>query len=212
MDDMEDGDGRLCQPDGQWTVLHGEGVATTPDSGPVAPQPILGSADLPEERSASSRALHFSGTGFVAEDAAHTAILRAAFTKAYPLAGYRQLTFWAKANVPIKVRVNVATPATTDVASGGTCLPGDAGPCGDSYGSVQDISTLWAQATVDMSGLRQEGIGQPVTDAAGAVVVNPDLGAALSVDFKYAFAFIDADKFNNRDSFDLWIDDVQFVR
>ena len=209
---MEDGDGHLCHPEGQWTVLHGEGVATTPDSGPVLPQAILGAPDLPAERSASTRALHFAGTGFDTDDAAHTALLRAAFSKSDSLVGYRQLTFWAKGTVPIKVRVNVATTATADVASGGTCLPGDAGPCGDSYGSVQDISTQWAQAVVELSGLRQEGIGQPVTDPSGAVVVNPDLAAALSVDFKYAFAFIDAEKFNNRDSFDLWIDDVQFVR
>lgn len=212
MDDMEDGDGRLCQPEGQWAALHGPAVVTTPDSGPVVPQAILGSLDLPLERRASSRALHFSGTGFDTNDAAHTAILRAAFSKVHSLVGYRQMTFWAKATMPIKMRVNVATLATTDVASGGTCQPGDAAPCGDSYGSVQDISTLWTEAAVDLSALRQEGFGQPVTDASGAVVANPDLAAATSVDFKYAVAFIDAEKFNNRDSFDLWIDDVQLVR
>ena len=172
----------------------------------------LDNPDLPAELSTSARALHFAGMGFTVEDAAHTAILRAAFSKVFPLDGYRQLTFWAKATMPIKIRLNVATLATTDVASGGTCVADGSGACGDSYGAVKEISTLWTQVAVDLSGLRQEGIGRPVTDASGSPVVTPDLAAAVSVDFKYAFAFIDAEKFNNRDSFHLWIDDVQFVR
>jgi hypothetical protein len=199
LDDMEDGDGKLCQDWGSWSLSVGAGITST------VPLAIDGSLQRTEPTDGtlgtvsafpSTRAIHLTASGFAAgSDPAHWATLSAVFSPPgpFPLSDYTGLRFQAKASVVSQMRVNVATSTTRDLAAG------------DSFGRTISVQTTGTQMVVPFATTTQEGYGTGVVqDFADATL--------LSFDFKLAAQFLDDTRDINPDTLDIWIDDVQLIR
>lgn len=187
IDDMEDGNGSICETSGRsgpWEA-YSDGTGTqSPASGAIRAM-----QDLPECRGFSSRALHVQGLRFTSWGMGVD--LNLANHVRYDVSGQVGLRFWAKSNTDTlaSVRVEVATAETLDASFGGTCVP-TAQACNDHFGTNLVISGAWVLYDVTFADLTQEGWGVSGTwNAQNAIQVH--------------WIFKDSD-------FDVWIDDVEF--
>src|SRR5262245_43243438 len=90
-----------------------------------------------------------AGTGFNLSDPGDGA--GGSSKRAYDASAYSALTFWAKADAPLKLRVNVPD-AQTDPA-GGSCTSG----CNDDFGADVTLGADWQQFTIDFATATQIG-------------------------------------------------------
>jgi hypothetical protein len=193
-DDMEDGDGLICANAGRtgaWKMFLGENGQVDPPAGA-----ITASAPIPGGRGNSTRAMHFSGTGFTAPS---YATIGGSLGASYDLTPFTALRFWARSGVgPLAMRVDIPSVATEGAADGGTCVPTTL-PCYDYHGVNVQVTTSWAQYYVTFSQLTQLGWGRPAA---------LDLAHSMWIQFHYSPVI---GTLTNPASFDLWIDDIEFV-
>ena len=193
-DDMEDGDGLICANAGRtgaWKMFLGENGQVDPPAGA-----ITASAPIPGGRGASTRAMHFSGIGFTAPS---YATIGGSLGAAYDLTPFTALRFWARSGAgPLAVRVDIPSVATEGIPDGGTCVPTTL-PCYDYHGVNVQVAASWAQYYVTFSQLTQLGWGRPVA---------LDLAHSMWIQFHYSPVI---GILTNPASFDLWIDDIEFV-
>jgi len=200
LDDMEDGDAKLCNGWGKWSFSGGSGISiTTPvaaDGTLLMTEPTAdAAAGLVTDSDTDTRAIHLTASGFVGADPTYWAFLRATFEPPGPfsVANYSAIRFSVASSTLVQIRVNVATSVTRDQAAS------------DDFGKTISVSGGQQPTTIPFATMTQEGFGAPVApDFADAVL--------LSFDFKLASSFLDFPRAINPESFDLWIDDVQLVR
>lgn len=200
IDDMEDGDGKLCTPatggpGGSWQVIvvdpNASGPTVSPPAGPIAQSAALTAATLPPALAQSTRGLELTGAGFTQASNA-SAILAADFAAPLALKGtFSSVQFWAMADRPTWLRLNVATAA--DPATGAR------------WGLPVELGTGWAQVIVPLASLSAEFMAAPA----------PDLTAASAIEFKYSY-FLSGmsgqqDPGAAAGAFHVWIDDVQLT-
>jgi hypothetical protein len=193
-DDMEDGDGLICANAGRtgaWTMFLGENGQVDPPAGA-----ITASAPIPGGRGASTRAMHFSGIGFTAPS---YATIGGSLGAAYDLTPFTALRFWARSGSgPLAVRVDIPSLATEGIPEGGTCVPTTL-LCYDYHGANVQVTASWEQYYVTFSQLTQLGWGRPAA---------LDLAHSMWIQFHYSPVI---GNLTNPGSFDLWIDDIEFV-
>ncbi len=185
VDDMEDGDGKICELQGragQWEAYSDGTGKQSPSSGAIRSM-----QDLPECRGFSSRALRVQGVGFTSWGMGVD--LNLANHAPFDYKKLIGLRFWAKSNTDTltHVRVEVATPETLDASFGGACVPGSKA-CNDHYGVNMVVSGSWVLYDVTFDSLKQEGWG---------IAAPWSPGKAIQIHW----VFKDPD-------FDVWIDDV----
>lgn len=193
IDDLEDGNAVIAEHEerqGQWSAYNDatSGATQTPAAG-KAVTPEAGGAN------GSQYALHTSGSGFSEWGAGiqldfKNAGSGASSREPFDASRYQGLSFYAKGSG--SPRVELATPATTDSAGGGSCAEG----CFDTHGKVITLGADWALFTIPFGDLVQEGWG---TEAAFSPA------ELLGLAFKVS---------GNADApadFDFWVDDVRFV-
>jgi hypothetical protein len=197
LDDMEDGNAWMCpSPNriGDWFVTRSGGT-TTPPMGHGA-LPVL----IPSGRGSSRYGMRLTGTGFTGAPEAVAIIgvdVRGpSGTAPYNATVHRGITFWARAQAALRIRVKFATVASAENLYGGTCIPTTSLPCNDHYRKQVDFTANWQPFTVSFeTDLSQELWG---------VTVPKDLAHLLAITFDYSSTA------PNPRSFELWIDDIEF--
>jgi hypothetical protein len=188
IDDFEDGDGAIRAQDqrsgGWFTFNDGTGTQTPAPGEPVVP----GAGG-----DGSAVGLATTGNGFSDFGAAIGAdfIDVGGAVCGYDASNYRGIAFSAVslfAGAASVMRVNVTTPATTDVAFGGECVDG----CADHFGADVTLSGQFQRFEFEWVDLDQVGFGS------AAVFSEREL---LSVLFNLPGP-----------AFDVVLDDVEFLR
>jgi hypothetical protein len=165
-------------------------------------------APIPGGRCMSMFAMHFTGMGCttwgagVGTDLAASAAAGdagAATTTAmkvpYDVSGFTGVSFWSRADTGTSMLFKMPMTDETAVADGGKCTESTATStdCSDDYGSNIALTSKWVKHTVMFSKMAQAGWGKvfPWTPA-----------DVTSIQFQVPKA----------PSFDVWIDDVSFVK
>lgn len=192
IDDMEDGDGEVCNVAGRkgvWTV-YGDGTGTLlPASGD-----LVEPAALPVCRGRSARALHLQGRGvsdWGAGIAGHLGPRGASFD----LSRYHGIRFWARAETQTRLTITATSEPSLDVMFGGTCRPTAGKECTDNHSTVRNVGPAWTQYNVRFAELKQNGHG---------VVTEFDVRRVNEVHF----GIRRASEQDGPADFDLWIDDI----
>jgi hypothetical protein len=105
----------------------------------------------------------------------------------YNASAYAGIKFWAKGNVTLKTMVKI--PATTLVASGGSCVATATGKCEDHFAltPAPALTAVWAQYTLDFANptvFAQGKWGIPTTfDKANILAVQFQVDPMMAFDF-----------------------------
>jgi len=191
IDDMEDGDGEVCESDGRhgyWYTV-GDGTSTDLTAGSTSDfKPAL----IPGGRAGSRYASRLTGSGFTD----FGAILGFSFkqeglgTAVYDAATTGGITFWMKSNAPVSV--NFLIPETVLPANGGLCDESADDPnCNSHFAfKITAPSSDWVKYDVPYGALTQQFGGTATWNTQRL------LGVQFLIDPGQAF--------------DVWIDDVAF--
>jgi len=205
IDDMEDGDGGICENAGRgggWYVVKGASGSTNPAANTEFGAFVLGS----DARAGSAYGMRLSGTGFApTDDWEEWVVLGVSLhdNGLYDATVHNGIRFWAKATAALKIRVNVSTTNTRTTANGGDCLPDGETPCGDYYGRLLDFSTSWQLYSVQFSVMTQAGWGVPAVF---------DLDEVWTIEFVYTrLSEEDGVAYENPSSFEFLVDDLEFL-
>ena len=139
------------------------------------------------------------GAGFGADFAPKTA--GALDSTVYDASAYTGIALYAKAAAPIGLRVSVS--------DGGTAVEGkvckdttdktDKTRCGDYFGSDLTLTTAWAEYVLPFAAMKQRGFGLPVAaglDKTKVYTVRAQIKGSAALPGSY----------------DIWIDNVRFVK
>jgi hypothetical protein len=184
IDDMEDGDGLICETNGRHGGWFSFGDGTSSNE--------MFSVSAISGRGSSRRAVHFTGGGFTDWGAILGLNLNSdgISRHAYQAPGVGGLTFWMKSTAP--VTVEALTEATVLVDNGGQC-DGNVSPngCNDHFAfQITQPDSGWKQYEVPFSALRQIAGGTATWDPSQLIGVQFLVGPGVG--------------------FDVWIDDVAF--
>jgi hypothetical protein len=218
IDDMEDGDGAVCESDGRlggWYVVVGtQGVPSGAVVTNPTPNEVLNATPLGADGRPGSGSLYgfgLSGSGFNTDSMTSRdwALLGANVSdrSPYDASKHRGVTFWARSvGGAFKLRVNFSTTAVRSAANHGSCVSSGGKVCDDSYGGWVDLGDNWKQFALDFGYLRQMGWGVPVA--------GPDLAHLWTIELYYYFSTYDAalgSAITNPSTFKFLVDDLQFV-
>jgi len=193
IDDFEDNDGRITVMGGRQGPWHS--FNDTNGGNQTPPNAMW----MPESGGASSSAYaahtkgsgyKFGGIGFDLNNA--TMMPESMQCMAYDGSMYKGITFWAKGTA--NLRVEFPTKAFVPTTRGGTCNESTS-TCWNVYGSRAPQKMLtadWKQFTIPFSTLERE---------MGGMMPPFDPTQLMGISFK-----------SESDSFDFWIDDVEFAR
>jgi hypothetical protein len=195
IDDFDDGDGRISMTSGRQGPWHSfndsSGGNQQPSiNGPFAPQ-SGGVNGSPYAAHTTGSGYQFGGIGFDLDNATTTP--QAMQSQAYNASAYKGITFWAKGNG--NLRVEFSQKAFVPQKNGGSCNESTT-TCWNVYGSRSAQGTLsltdWKQVTITFGSLeREDGTKTPAFDAS----------QLMGIAFKH-----------EGDTFDFWIDDVEFTK
>jgi hypothetical protein len=189
IDDMETGDGHICQGDGRqgvWYAFNDGAVGSTQWPAPTAPgTPIAVSAStLPGSRFA----LHTYGRGFSLWAGIGTDLdYDGATYRSYDARRFDGVTFWARSDLSNIVEVRLSTPTTTETQWGGSC-PME--PCPMPLSFSFALTPAWTHYEVAFNDFGDSLYGPTL-----------EVHALLNLQFSPRPAV---------DAFDFWIDDVSF--
>jgi len=186
IDDMEDGNPRICESQGRHGGWYSFGDGTN------GTQMLAPNETIPGGRGASRKAVHFTGGGFTGWGAV------AAFNfddqglgrNLYKANSAGGLTFWMKSTTPVMIQLQI--PATSTIADGGDCVAG-ASPnnCNNSFAFVITAPDGgWTQHKIPFTALRQLQPGTATWDPTQLLNTQFMVGPGAA--------------------FDVWIDDVAF--
>jgi hypothetical protein len=147
----------------------------------------------------STMAFHFEGDGskgWGAQAAFDLVYVGTAKKEPYDASKYKGIHFYAKAAAATKVLVRIPIVATTENATGSTCIPSsksDMPTCEDHYTAEVSFTTSWVLVSLDWTGttpkdFHQQGWGKAAWDPSEM------LGVQFAVDSACEF----------------WIDDISF--
>lgn len=141
---------------------------------------------IPGRRCGSDHALKFYG----GNHGNWGALARAQFSTMppYDATAYTGIRFFARASMPMALGVKLADRNTTSTAR--VCTK-----CGDHFGVDINLTTDWQTFTIPFPMMKQRGTGDP-------------LPAAVSKEALYYLEFV-VSKFP---TFEVWIDDISFVK
>jgi hypothetical protein len=207
IDDMEANSGQVALTNGRngFWFTYGDGTdggVETPGSGlPFtdsmnSPPRVVPASFVSFTGAESNYAAQTSGSGF-----AMFAGMGVNFKNprvAYNASAYSGFVFWGRIGGDSSVSVVrfLVPDANTDPA-GGICTP--ASKCSDYLGTDITLSTSWQQFTVLYTDLAQVGFGSPVE-------TNLDAMAVYGVEFQVST------KAPAGEPFDIWIDDLYFIK
>jgi hypothetical protein len=161
IDDLEDGDASIIRGGrpprvGAWYVYHdttAAGAMTYP-AGPFLP--------VPGGANGTAFAARFAGNGFTTWGAGMGFNLNDAgdgmggsSKMVYDASAYHGITFYAKANTPMRMRVNFSNHDTD--SAGGACTV-----CEDDFGAYVTLGTDWQSFAIAFADASQVGYGTPV--------------------------------------------------
>jgi hypothetical protein len=183
IDDLEDGNRSiraLAGREGYWYTLN-DGTG-----GQQTPTPGSGIFVLAEGGAASSAyAVATEGSGFTGWGAKLGVYLHhvgGEFPEIYDASGYDGITFQARGNTNVAVRV--LTEAIRGASVGGTCVESEGG-CYDYYGMTFGLTAEWRAYEMTFSDMRQAGTGRSIAfDPATVMAI--DFTVPANVDFAFA--------------------------
>jgi hypothetical protein len=201
--DFEDGTGSVLPNDmrnGGW-YSYVDTAATC--SVMPAPNGTATAAEIPGGRCASMFALHFTGTGCtdwgagVGTDLKAPAATDGGTTAGpkvpYDVSGYTGVTFWARSDKGSQMRMKMPMTDETKTTDGGECVESATSKCSDDFGANIPLTKNWVKRTVMFSTMTQEKWGKAFT-------WNP--AHVTSIQFQVPKGA----------AFDVWIDDVAFIK
>jgi hypothetical protein len=187
IDDMEDGDGFICESlgrHGHWYPFSdGTSVNLTP-AGDFNPSLI------PGRRGTSLYAARLAGSGFTNLGAGMGFNLNKPDLArlSYDVSTIDGITFWTKSTTPL--RVNFPTPHTTDPKIDGDCVDPN---CGNYFGfDITAPLADWVEYEVPFSALRQAGGGTATWDPQHLIAIEFQVPPGAP--------------------FEVWVDDIRFHR
>jgi hypothetical protein len=194
IDDMEDGDGRICRGEGRYGVWYAFNDGTgTQWPAPSSPGIPIEDEELESKREASARAMHTYGSGFSSWGAGIG--LDFAFDGAtystHAAGHYDGIVFYARSSAPLEIDVRISSQQTALAQYGGTCEREPCAPHSRRFAVEQE----WGAYRVTFNDIPR-----------GFSSVHPAdfmRGALLNLQFMPADAV---------SPFDFWIDDVAFYR
>jgi hypothetical protein len=203
--DFEDGTGSVLPSEGRnggW-YTYVDGAATCMVMPP--PNGSATAAEIPGGRCQSMFAMHFSGTGCtvfgagVGTDLAAPAATADAGTSTptakvpYDVSGFTGISFWSRADKGVSMFFKMPMTDETTTTDGGTCVDSTTAKCSDDFGANIALTKNWIKHTVMFSTMKQQGWGK-------VFPWNP--AHVTSIQFQVPMTA----------PFDLWIDDVSFVK
>ncbi|HEY8924608.1 MAG TPA: hypothetical protein VIU64_09515 [Polyangia bacterium] len=193
IDDFDDGDGRITmmgERQGPWHSFNDtNGGNQTPPNTMWLPE-SGGANGTPHAAHTKGSGYKFGGIGFDLNNA--TTMPESMQCMAYDGSMYKGITFWAKGTA--NLRVEFPTKAFVPTTRGGSCNESSS-TCWNVYGSRAPQKMLtadWKQFTIPFSTLERE---------MGGTTPPFDPTQLMGISFK-----------SESDSFDFWIDDVEFAR
>jgi hypothetical protein len=203
--DFEDGSGSVL-PNGD----RNGGWYSYTDTAPTcmvmpAPNGTATAAEIPGGRCQSMFAMHFTGTGCsvfgagVGTDLAAPASTDAGATTGsaaktpYDVSMYTGISFWVRADKGSSIRFKMPMTDETKTTDGGNCMESTTAKCSDDFGANIALTKNWVKKTVMFSTMKQEGWGKKFTWTPAHVT---------SIQFQVPIVA----------AFDVWIDDVSFVK
>lgn len=193
IDDMEDKNDAILTAEGR----QGYWYTYSDMTGTITPVPNKGFAmeAIMPPRDASTYAARMVGMGFTSYGAGMGFDLNAMGTTktGYDASGYIGVTFWARIGkgTSAALRVNISDK---DTAPDGKVCNDAKGKCNDHFGADLTLTESWKQYTLKFSELKQVGYG----DVFPKILTNALYGMSFAVGTKV--------------SFDVWIDDLAFIK
>jgi hypothetical protein len=168
-----------------------------------APKATAGAGEIAGGRCTSTFAMHFSGTGCTTWGAGVGTDLKAPAAAdggtaagpkvAYDVTGYTGVSFWVRAEKGAAMRFKMPMSDETKVEDGGACVESATNKCSDNFGTNVALTKNWVKKTVMFSAMKQEAWGKTFT-------WNP--AHVTSIQFQVPASA----------AFDVWIDDVAFIK
>ena len=193
IDDFDDDDGRITMMGGRQGPWHSfndtNGGNQTPPNAMWMPE-AGGASSTPYAAHTKGSGYKFGGIGFDLNNA--TTMPESMQCMAYDASMYKGITFWAKGTA--NLRVELPTKAFVPTTRGGSCNESSS-TCWNVYGSrapQKMLTAEWKQFTIPFSTLERE---------MGGATPPFDPTQLMGISFK-----------SESDSFDFWIDDVQFAK
>jgi hypothetical protein len=202
--DFEDGAGSVLPNGGR-----NGGWYTYTDTAPTcmvmpAPNGSATAAEIPGGRCQSMFAMHFTGMGcsvfgagvgtdLAAPAAGDGGTTTTAAKTPYDVSMYSGISFWVRADKGSSIRFKMPMTDETKTTDGGNCVDSTTAKCSDDFGSNIALTKNWVKKTVMFSKMTQEGWGKKFTWTPAHVT---------SIQFQVPITT----------AFDVWIDDVSFVK
>jgi hypothetical protein len=201
--DFEDGTGSVLTSDGRNGGWYSYVDTATTCMVMPPPNGTATAGEIPGGRCQSTFAMHFSGMGCtdfgagVGTDLAAPAATDAGATSAaktpYDVTPYKGVSFWSRADKGASMRFKMPMTDDTKTTDGGNCVQSTTVMCSDDFGANIALTKSWVKHTVMFSTMKQEGWGKTFVWTPGHVT---------SLQFQVP----------KTAPFDLWIDDVSFVK
>jgi hypothetical protein len=200
--DFEDGSGSVLPNGGRnggWYAY--ADTATTCMVTPAA-KGSAGAAEIPGGRCQSMFAMRFSGMGCidfgagVGTDLAAPAAADGGTTGAkvpYDVSTYKGISFWSRSDKGSSMRFKMPMTDETKTGDGGSCVDSATAKCSDDFGANIALTKNWVKHTIMFSTMKQEGWGKTFAWTPAHVT---------SIQFQVPKTV----------PFDIWIDDVSFVK
>jgi hypothetical protein len=202
--DFEDGTGSVLPNGGR-----NGGWYSYVDTAPTcmvmpAPNGTATAAEIPGGRCNSMFAMHFTGMGcsvfgagvgtdLAAPAAGDGGTATTAAKTPYDVSAYTGISFWVRADKGSSIRFKMPMTDDTKTTDGGSCVDSPTSKCSDDFGSNIALTKNWVKKTVMFSTMKQEGWGKKFTWTPAHVT---------SIQFQVPVVT----------AFDVWIDDVSFVK
>jgi hypothetical protein len=161
-------------------------------------------AEIPGGRCGSMFAMRFQGMGcsvfgagvgtdLAAPAAGDAGTTTAAAKTPYDVSAYTGVSFWVRADKGSSLRFKMPMTDDTKTTDGGSCVEAATAKCSDDFGANIALTKNWVKKTVLFSAMKQEGWGKKFTWTPAHVT---------SIQFQVPVVA----------AFDVWIDDVSFVK
>ena len=192
LDDMEDGNFYLSPRPPRYGYWYVAGDTTAGAKLPKIEDLV---SALDPSRAGSTRAVHFTASGFKGWGSSVGLSFTDAASKrgAYDAGGALGISFWVRGSVSDGARLRVLFPLVGSDPTGKLCGGAEQGQCLDHFATQISVTAEWQQVVILFSSLHQAGWGVPLTAFEPAQLLGIEWSAAIS-------------------NVDVWIDDLALLR